>query len=226
MGREGSSMIKKCNALARTAVPIPNNGQTEMSMLIIAKRIVEQGPQTYPSITKAALYQEMMKRAEVTRHANETPEMAFTRNATTDTDGRALFAAFKIARSGDHQPGSANVGSVGARSERRPLPPPNSAHEQLMRKAEELVTKIAKSGTGRRITLETAYERVLTDPANRILAKAALRPASTNGAPTADEDEDGDDGNSPASYDDDGGNTALTGRLSTDADKAGRPASA
>jgi hypothetical protein len=51
-------------------------------------------------------------------------------------------------------------------------------------------------------------------------------------APSADEDEDEDDGNSPASYEDDGGNTAhnarsaVIGRLSTDKDKTGRPASA
>src|SRR5215471_5963089 len=114
------------------ALGTPNNEETTMSIVELAKRIIEQGPQAYPSITKGTLYQEMMKRAEVTRHANETPEMAFTRIATTDTDGRALFAAFKIARSGDHQPGSANVGSVGARSERRPLPPPNSPQGQVM----------------------------------------------------------------------------------------------
>ena len=52
------------------------------------------------------------------------------------------------------------------------------------------------------------------------------------GAPPADEDEDEEDGNSPANYDDDGGNTAhnprnaVIGRLNADADKTGRPVSA
>ena len=59
-----------------------------------------------------------------------------------------------------------------------------------------------------------------------------MRPASTQGAPPADEDEDEEDGNSPANYDDDGGNTAhnprnaVIGRLNADADKTDRPVSA
>ena len=73
---------------------------------------------------------------------------------------------------------------------------------------------------------------MLIDPANRALAQAAMRPASMQGAPPADEDEDEEDGNSPANYDDDGGNTAhnprnaVIGRLNADADKTDRPVSA
>jgi hypothetical protein len=52
-----------------------------------------------------------------------------------------------------------------------------------------------------------------------------------NGVPTADEDEDEEDGHSPASYDDDGGNTAhnpsaVIGRLESDNERTGRPTSA
>jgi hypothetical protein len=204
-----------------------------MCIVKLAKRIVEEGPQACPSITKAMIYAEIAKRAEATRRAAETPEMAFTRIATDTDEGRALFAAYKLARGEDYRPTSSTGGvSASPRSDARPLPPPNAAHDQLMRKAEALVDKVAKSGAGKRITLEAAYEKVLSDPANRALAQAALRPASINGAPPVDEDEDEDDGNSSASYEDDGGNTAhnprsaVIGRLSTDADKTGRPASA
>jgi hypothetical protein len=204
-----------------------------MCIVALAKRIVEEGPQTYPSMTKAVIYAEMAKRAEATRRADETSEGAFARFATTDADGRALFAAYKLARGEDYRPtSSTGVVSASPRPEERPIPPPNAAHDQLMRKAEALVDKVAKSGAGKRITLEAAYEKVLSDPANRALAQAALRPASIKGAPPVDEDDDEDDGGSSASYDDDGGNTAhsarnaVIGRLSTDADKTGRPASA
>jgi hypothetical protein len=202
-------------------------------MLTVAKRIVEEGPQAYPSVSKAILYTEMAKRADATRRADETKESAFARFATADADGRALFAAYKIAGGEDYQPApSADVDLLGPRPEERPLPPPNAAHDQLMRKAESLVAKVAKSGAGQPITLELAYERVLRDPANSALAKAALRPTSMKGAPPVDEDDDEDDTKSPASYEDDGGNTAqnarsaVIGRLTTDRDKTGRPASA
>jgi hypothetical protein len=204
-----------------------------MCIVALAKRIVEEGPQTYPSATKAALYTEMAKRAEAARGGDETAEGAFARFATTTDDGRALFSAYKVADGADYQPApSADRGLLGPRPEERPIPPPNAAHDTLMRKAQALVAKVAKSGAGKRITLEAAYEKVLSDPANRALAQAALRPASIKGAPPVDEDDDEDDGGSSASYDDDGGNTAhsarnaVIGRLSTDADKTGRPASA
>jgi len=221
----------KCKALYGTAAPVENNTETSMSILTLAKRIAEEGPQAYPSVSKAVLYAEMVKRAEATRRAAETPETAFTRIATDTDDGRALFAAYKLALGEDYRPtSSTGVVSASPRSDARPLPPPNAAHDQLMRKAEALVDKVAKSGAGEGITLEMAYEKVLSDPANRALAQAAMRPASMQGAPSADEDED--DGNSSANYEDDGGNTAHNARnaaigfLESDKDKTGRPTSA
>ena len=101
-----------------------------------------------------------------------------------------------------------------------------------MQKAQTLVDKVAKSGSGKPMTLETAYEKVLMDPANVELATAALYPAALKKSPSADDDENEDDGNSPSSYESDGGNTAqsarsaVIGRLSTDKDKTARPASA
>ena len=202
-----------------------------MSILTLAKRIVEERPQAYPSVSKAMLYTEMTKRAHASRRTDETNESAFARFATTDADGRALFSAYKVAGGEDYQPAPpADRSLLGTRPEERPLPPPNAAHDQLTRKAEELVDKVAKSGAGKRITLEAAYEKVLSDPANRALAQTALRPASMQGAPTADEDED--DGDSPASYEDDGGNTAhnprsaVIGRVESDKEKTARPTSA
>jgi hypothetical protein len=130
------------------------------------------------------------------------------------------------------QKNASDAGLLGPRPEKRPVPPPNAAHDQLMRKAEALVAKIEKSGAGRRITLETAYEKVLTDPANRALAQAALWPAAMKSEPSTDEDEDEDEDKSSVRYDDDGGNTvhnprsAVMGRLSTDEEKTGRPAAA
>jgi hypothetical protein len=222
-------MIGRCKALYGTAAR--NNEETAVSMLTVAKRIVQEGPQACPSITKAMIYAEIAKRADATRRAAETPETAFTRIATGTDDGRALFAAYKLARGEDYRPtSSTGVVSASPRSDARPLPPPNAAHDQLTRKAEALVDKVAKSGAGKRITLEAAYEKVLSDPANRALAQAAMRPASMQGAPTANEDED--DGNSSASYEDDGGNTAhnarnaVIGLLESDKDKTGRPTSA
>jgi hypothetical protein len=210
---------------------MPNNEERTMNMLTVAKRIIEDGPQAYPSATKAALYTEMAKRAEAARGGDETAEGAFARFATTTDDGRALFSAYKVADGADYQPApSADRGLLGPRPEERPIPPPNAAHDTLMRKAQALVAKVAKSGAGKRITLEAAYEKVLSDPANRALAQAAMRPASMQGAPTANEDED--DGNSSASYEDDGGNTAhnasnaVIGPLSTDQDKTARLTSA
>jgi hypothetical protein len=96
-----------------------------------------------------------------------------------------------------------------------------------MRKAEELVANVAKSGNVKRLTVEQAFEKVLTDPANRALARAALRPASMKRAPSADDD--GEEDESQASYEDDGGNTAhnpttaVIGLLESDKDKMGRP---
>jgi len=203
--------MMRCKALYGTGAPAPKNEETTMSMVTLAKRIVEEGPQAYPSVSKAMLYGETAKRAQSSRRADETLEMAFARIATTDTDGRTLFAAHKIARGEDYQrTPSADCGLLVPSPEERPLPPPNAAHDRLMRKAEALVDKVAKGGAGKRITLEAAYEKVLSDPANRALAQAAMRPASMQGAPTADEDEDDDDGKSTASYEDDGGNTAHT----------------
>jgi hypothetical protein len=169
-------MITKCKALAGTTrTPNANGEETTMGIVTLAKRIIEKGPQAYPSVSKAMLYSEIAKRAEATRRADETPEGAFVRVATTDDDGRALFAAYKIAGGEDYRPGPpANAGLV----PKRAVPPPNAAHEQLMRKAEELAANVAKSGNGKPITLEQAYEKVLTDPANRALARAALRPVS------------------------------------------------
>jgi hypothetical protein len=197
-----------------------------MSIVTLAKRIAEEGPQIHPSITKATLYKEMVNRADATRRADETPEMAFARIATTDEDGRMLFNAYKVAGGEDYGPAQ----SAGLLGTARPLPPPNAAHEALMRKAQALVAIVAKSGTGESITLESAYEKVLTDPGNRALAKSALRPASMRGAASADEDEDEDD--SQASYEDDGGNTAhnpmsaVIGRFESDNERTGRPTSA
>jgi hypothetical protein len=223
----------KCKALAGVVTPAPNNEETTMCIVTLAKRIVEEGPQACPSVSKAMLYTEMTKRAIATRRADETSEGAFARFATTTDDGRAMFAAYKVAGGEDYQPTpSADRGLLGPRPDERPLPPPNAAHDQLMLKAEALVAKVAKSGTGEPLTIEQAFEKVFADPANRALAQAALRPASMKCAPTADEDEDEDDGDSPASYEDDGGNTAhnasnaVTGRLSTDQDKTARPTSA
>jgi hypothetical protein len=223
----------KCKALAGVATPTSNNEETAMSILTLAKRIAEEGPQAYRSVSKAVLYAEMVKRAEATRRAAETPETAFTRIATDTDDGRALFAAYKLALGEDYRPtSSTGVVSASPRSDARPIPPPNAAHDTLMRKAQALVAKVAKSGAGKRITLEAAYEKVLSDPANRALAQAAMRPASMQGAPTADEDEDEDDADSPASYEDDGGNTAhnprsaVIGRVESDKEKTTRPTSA
>ena len=52
-------------------------------------------------------------------------------------------------------------------------PPPNAAHDGLMQKAEALVEKVAKSGSGKPMTLETAYEKVLMDPANIVRSSLA-----------------------------------------------------
>jgi len=182
-----------------------------MSILTLAKRIVEQGPQAYPSITKAMLYTEIAKRADATRRTDETPEMAFTRIVTDTDDGRALFAAYKLARGGDyHPPPSTNRnGPYG-----RPLPPPNAAHDELMRKAKELVANVAKSGAAKPLTVGQAFAKALTEPANRALAKSALRPTSLKGALATDDDGDEAENNgiSPTRYEDDGGNTAHNPR--------------
>jgi hypothetical protein len=222
----------KCKAFYGIAAPVPNNTETSMSILTLAKRIVEEGPQVYPSITRVTIYAEMTKRADATRLAGETPEMAFTRIATTTEEGKALFAAYKLAPGADHHPGpSSDVGLLGPRSE-RPLPPPNAAHEQLIRKAEELVVSVSKRGSAKPLTVEQAFEKVLCDPGNRALAKAAVRPASMKGAELPDGDEDADDGWSPATYDDDGDNTAhnprsaVIGRRESDEERTARPTSA
>jgi hypothetical protein len=55
-------------------------------------------------VSRALLYGEIAKRAEATRRADETPEGAFARSVTTDDDGRALFAAYKIAGGEDYRP--------------------------------------------------------------------------------------------------------------------------
>jgi hypothetical protein len=145
-----------------------------MSILTLAKRIVEERPQAYPSVSKAMLYTEMTKRADATRRADETNESAFASFATTDADGRALFSAYKVAGGEDyHAEPSADRGP---RPGERPLPPPNAAHDALMRKAKALVETVAKSGTGKLLTVEQAFEKVLTDPANRLLAQTAMRP--------------------------------------------------
>src|SRR5215471_9570545 len=102
------------------ALGTPNNEETTMSILTLAKRIVEQGPQAYPSITKAMLYTEIVKRADATRRADETPEMVFTRIVTDTDDGKALFAAYKLAGGEDYRPPE----SLGPRPEECPLPPP------------------------------------------------------------------------------------------------------
>jgi hypothetical protein len=130
------------------------------------------------------------------------------------------------------QKNASDRGLLGPRPEGRPLPPRNAAHDALMRKAEGLVAQVTKGGTGKPLTIEQAFEKVFADPTNRALAQAALRPASMKGAPSADEDEDEDDSSLPSSHEDDGGNTAqnarnaVIGRLSTDKDRKGRPASA
>ena len=95
-----------------------------MSIVTVAKRIVEEGPQAYPSVSKAMLYRAMAKRADATRRADETKESAFARFATTDADGRALFDAYKVAGGEDYQPApSADRGVVSPRpQERRQLP--------------------------------------------------------------------------------------------------------
>jgi hypothetical protein len=129
------------------------------------------------------------------------------------------------------QKNASDRGLLGQRTEERPLPPRNAAHDALMLKAQALVEKVAKS-IGKPLTIEQAFEKVFADPANRALAQAALRPASMKGAPSADDDDDEDDGKSPASYEDDGGNTAhlassaIIGRLASDKDKTARPTSA
>jgi hypothetical protein len=53
-----------------------------------------------------------------------------------------------------------------------PITTAQGAHDALIEKAEALV---AKSGNRKPITLETAYEKVFSDLANRALAQAALR---------------------------------------------------
>jgi hypothetical protein len=201
------------------------NEETTMSILTLAKRIVEQGPQAYPSITKAMLYTEIAKLADATRRADETPEMAFTRIVTDTDDGGALFAAYKLAGGEEYKPPPSTNGNG---PYERPLPPPNAAHEELMRKAKELVGNVAKNRSAKPLTVEQAFEKLLADPTNRALAKAALGPALMNGVPDEDDDED----DSQASYEDDGGNTAhnprsaVIGRLESDKERTGRPTSA
>jgi hypothetical protein len=101
-----------------------------------------------------------------------------------------------------------------------------------MRKAEALVAKVAKSGIGRPLTVEQAFEQVLSEKANCALAQAALRPGFHEVRTVRARGYEKDDSISPASYEDDGGNTAqnarnaVIGRRSTDADKTGSPASA
>jgi len=56
------------------------------------------------------------------------------------------------------QKNASDRGLLGSRPEERPLPPPNASHEQLMRKAEALVTKVAKSTTGKPLTVERVIE--------------------------------------------------------------------
>ena len=92
------------------------------------------------------------------------------------------------------QKNAAERGLLGPRPEPRPVPAPNAAHDQLMQKAEALVTKVAKSGAGKPLTIEQAFEKVLTDPANLALARQALRPRPIKGVPTAQEVEDENDG--------------------------------
>jgi hypothetical protein len=168
-------MTMKCKALAGTPAPIQYNEQTEMSMVTVAKRIVEEGPQAYPSMSKTMIYTEMMKRAEDIRRPDETSEGAFARFATTDADGRALFGAYKVASAEDYH---AALSADDGRPPKRPLPPPNAAHDALMLKAQALVEQVAKSGAGKSLTIEQAFEKVFSDKANRALALAALRPAS------------------------------------------------
>jgi hypothetical protein len=81
------------------------------------------------------------------------------------------------------QKDASDRGLLGPRPMERPLPPPNAAHDALMQKAEALVARVAKSGSGKPMTLETAYEKVLMDPANIELAKAALYPAAMKKVP-------------------------------------------
>jgi len=61
-------------------------------------------------------------------------------------------------------------------------PPPNAAHDGLMQKAEALVEKVAKSGSGKPMTLETAYEKVLMDPANIVRSSLAATAPDHGGA--------------------------------------------
>jgi hypothetical protein len=81
------------------------------------------------------------------------------------------------------------------------------------------------------ITQSRAFEIFLENASEYALSAQGPSRCRPNGR-TGDQDEDNADGNSPASYDDDGGNTAqnariaVIGRLNRDKDKTGRPASA
>src|SRR6202023_3163677 len=113
-------------------------------------------------------------------HNHRNSDMALMLPTFADNDIRPMAFNHVL------QKRASDAGLLGPRPEERPLPPRNAAHDQLMRKAEALVAKLAKSGTGEPLTIEQAFEKVFADPVNRTLAQAALRPASRKGAPSAE----------------------------------------
>ena len=64
-------------------------------MIEIAERVAKGMPTSY---TKADFYRELDERAQRERKPGETREQAFARYATTDPDGRSLFAAHRVAQ--------------------------------------------------------------------------------------------------------------------------------
>ena len=103
--------------------------------------------------SKAAWYREIAKRAhrKEYRKAGETPEMAFTRFITTDTEGQALYAAYKQASGPDH-------GTLVLLQKKLADPPKTAA----MMKLDELVDEyIAHSGEA--LTREQAFAHVVTN---------------------------------------------------------------
>jgi hypothetical protein len=119
----------------------------------VAKRMAAEGR---PSCLykRADFLEELHKRAQAERRGTETREQAFTRLATSDPDGIALFKAHRA--SPGHDP------------DLTPIAEPVARTSASLDRLRELAEELHKSEPS--LTREQSFAKVYADPANRALA--------------------------------------------------------
>jgi hypothetical protein len=139
----------------------------DKNTLTFAKLLVDSNGRNHCGITSDVYHDQLMRLARIEKRENESVQQAYRRLAESSETGALLFKAALWAPKPEQS----------AQDLVSPTPPPpkGPAAEALDKLVDEFSAKYNRTTTGRKISRQQAYSRVIDLPENRRLRDAVRR---------------------------------------------------